>query len=75
VGRRGGNALIPPGHWRASTITAASPAANICGRHQFSLNNCSGCHFNDTGTNGLAGTTSFTHIDPLSPIPVRLSNS
>jgi hypothetical protein len=70
---RGGNSLIPPGHWRANSITAASPAANICGRHEFSLNTCSGCHFNDSGTNGLGGSTSFTHIDPLSPIPVRLS--
>jgi hypothetical protein len=63
---RGGNSLIPPGHWRANSITGASPPANICARHQFSLNTCDGCHKDDTATN-------FTHIDPLSPIPVTLS--
>jgi hypothetical protein len=70
---RGGNSLVPPGHWLADSITALSPAANICARHQFSLNTCNGCHRDDSGTNGLGGSTSFTHIDPLSPIPVRLS--
>ncbi|HSR96796.1 MAG TPA: hypothetical protein VLM79_07100 [Kofleriaceae bacterium] len=70
---RGGNSIVPPGHWLANSITAASPAANICARHQFSLNTCNGCHRDDSGTNGLGGSTSFTHIDPLSPIPVRLS--
>jgi hypothetical protein len=69
----GGNSIVPPGHWLANSITAASPAANICARHQFSLNTCNGCHRDDSGTNGLGGSTSFTHIDPLSPIPVRLS--
>ena len=70
---RGGNTFIPPNHWRANSITALSPAASICARHQFSLNTCGGCHKDDSGTNGLGGSTSFTHIDPLSPIPVRLS--
>ena len=70
---RGGNALIGPGHWNTSSVTLASPPANLCARHQFSLNTCGGCHQDDSGTNGLAGSTSFTHIDPLSPIPVTLS--
>ena len=70
---RGGNALVGPGHWNSSTVSLASPAANICARHQFSLNTCGGCHRDDTGTNGLGGSTSFTHIDPLTPIPVKLS--
>jgi len=71
---RGGNAFIPPGHWLANSISSTAPAENICARHQFSLNTCSGCHQNDTCTNGTNGNTSFTHIDPLSSIPVRLSN-
>ena len=70
---RGGNAQIGPGHWEANTITLASPAANICARHQFSLNTCGGCHFDDSGTNGTGGSTSFTHIDPLSSPPVTMS--
>jgi len=74
---RGGNALIGPGAWKANSITGLSPAANICARHQFSLNTCGGCHHDDTGTNDPTTTptssTNFTHIDPLSPIPVRLS--
>jgi hypothetical protein len=70
---RGGNALIGPGHWNSSTVSLASPAENICARHQFSLNTCGGCHHDDSGTNGLAGSTNFTHIDPLSSIPVTLS--
>jgi hypothetical protein len=70
---RGGNSLIGPGHWNANSITAASPAANICARHQFSLNTCGGCHHDDSGTNGLGGSTNFTHIDPVSSPPVTLS--
>jgi len=70
---RGGNALIGPGRWLANSVTATSPTANTCARHQFSLNTCGGCHQDDTCTDGLSGSTSFTHIDPLSPIPVTLS--
>jgi hypothetical protein len=70
---RGGNALIGPGHWEADSITLASSDARICARHQFSLNTCGGCHFDDSGTNGLGGSTSFTHIDPLSSPPVTMS--
>ena len=70
---RGGNAQIGPGHWNTSSVTLASPPANICARHQFSLNTCGGCHHDDSGTNGLGGSTNFTHIDPLSSPPVTLS--
>ena len=70
---RGGNALIPPGHWLANSISSTAPAENICARHQFSLNTCSGCHQNDTCNNGSNGNTNFTHFDPLSSIPVKLS--
>jgi hypothetical protein len=69
---RGGNAKIPPGHWRANNVTGASPAAEICARHQFSLNTCSGCHQDDSGTNGFP-STNFTHIDVFSSPPVTLS--
>jgi hypothetical protein len=68
----GGNALIPPASWRANSVTAASPAANICARHQFSLNTCSGCHHDDTATNG-GTSTNFTQIDVMSSPPVTLS--
>jgi hypothetical protein len=81
---RGGNALVPPGHWQANSITAASGDPRICARHQFSLNTCSGCHRDDAGTNGLVApngvpSTSFTHVDlrtgtVIPVIPVRLSN-
>lgn len=74
---RGGNALVaapphPPGaeSWRATVPVTAN---GICARHVFSLNTCHGCHRDDSGTNGLGGSTSFTHIDPLSSIPVTLS--
>jgi hypothetical protein len=70
---RGGNSFIGPGHWNSSAVTLASPARDICARHQFSLNTCGGCHHDDSGTNGLAGSTNFTHINPLSSIPVTLS--
>jgi hypothetical protein len=74
---RGGNALVPfagpPGHWLANSITTASSARKICARHQFSLNTCHGCHRNDSGTNGLAGSTQFVHAEPLSTIPVTIS--
>jgi hypothetical protein len=69
----GGNALIPPASWKANSVTTASPAANICARHQFSLNTCSGCHHDDTNTNGTFGSTNFTQINVTSPIPVTLS--
>jgi hypothetical protein len=68
---RGGNSLIPPPFWKA-TINPPTPH-NICGRHQFSLNTCNGCHFGETATNGVGANTSFTHIDPLAPAPVPLS--
>jgi hypothetical protein len=68
---RGGNSLINPPFWRA-TINA-STGHNICARHQFSLATCDGCHRGETGTNGGAGNTAFTHIDPLAPAPVPLS--
>jgi hypothetical protein len=68
---RGGNSLVGPGHWLANMVPATQ--VGICARHQFSLNTCNGCHRNDSGTNGLGGSTSFTHIAPLSSIPVTLS--
>ena len=70
---RGGNALIPPTHWEANSITSGSSAARICARHLFSLNTCGGCHQADSGTDGTGGSTSFTHVDPLSSIPVTMS--
>jgi hypothetical protein len=68
---RGGNSLVGPGHWLANTVPATP--VGICARHQFSLNTCNGCHHDDSGTNGLGGSTNFTHIAPLSSIPVTLS--
>jgi hypothetical protein len=68
---RGGNSLVGPGHWLANTVPATQ--VGICARHQFSLNTCDGCHHDDSGTNGLGGSTNFTHIAPLSSIPVTLS--
>ena len=69
----GGNALIPPPAWIASSVTPTSPPGLICTRHLFSLNTCNGCHHNDTATNGTLGSTNFTHVNVLSPIPVTLS--
>jgi hypothetical protein len=72
VAMRGGHALVaPPDFWLAN----AAPATpnGICARHQLSLNTCQGCHHNDSGTNGLGGSTNFTHVTPLSTIPVTLS--
>jgi hypothetical protein len=72
VSFRGGNALVAPpatdpGHWEADSVTAADPFfRDKCGRHVFSLTTCSGCHKDDT-------LTPFTHVDPLSPIPVPMS--
>jgi hypothetical protein len=61
---RGGNALVdPPAFWEASV---GSSDADVCGRHQFSLQTCQGCHRCDTAT-------SFTHVDPTSGIPAQLS--
>jgi hypothetical protein len=80
VGRfRGGNALIPPGHWEANTITPASGDRKICARHQFSLNTCQGCHRDDTANIGPVGpptfvNTSFTQVVPTDrSTPVRES--
>jgi hypothetical protein len=70
---RAGNALIGPGHWNIAGLTTASPPALICSRFQFSLNTCHGCHHDDAGTNGLMGSTNFTHINATGPIPVTLS--
>jgi hypothetical protein len=69
---RAGNALIGPGHWNM-IVPPAPTGTEVCARHNFSLTTCHGCHHDDSGTNGLAGSTNFTHIDPLSPIPVTLS--
>lgn len=61
---RGGNAQIEPApFWTASV---GNGDADVCGRHQFSLNTCTGCHRCDTAT-------SFTHVDPTSGIPAQLS--
>lgn len=68
---RGGNALVGVNFWRANS--APPTPDGICARHTFSLNTCHGCHHNDSGTNGLGGSTNFVHIDPLSTIPVTLS--
>ena len=66
----GGNALAaqngngsPPGTWHAS---GPSSPEFICGRHQFSVNTCNGCHTCDTAT-------PFTHVDNEAGIPARLS--
>jgi len=45
---RGGRARMSPGFW--STSPAPATDAEICGRHQFSLNTCNGCHRFDAGT-------------------------
>jgi hypothetical protein len=66
---RGGNSLMPPSFWKI----ASAGSHDMCARHQFSLNTCNGCHRGETGTNGLSGNTAFTHIDPLSPVPVTMS--
>jgi hypothetical protein len=68
---RGGNALIGVNFWKANSAPATPDG--ICARHAFSLTTCQGCHHNDSGTNGLGGSTNFVHIDPLSTIPVTLS--
>jgi hypothetical protein len=71
---RGGNALtagIGADFWRANTVPATP--SGICARHQMSLNTCHGCHRADSGTNGLGGSTNFTHVTPLTTIPVTLS--
>jgi hypothetical protein len=69
---RGGNAQIGPGHWSENSVNAGSPPAQICARHQFSLNTCGGCHHDDSGTNGPP-STNFTHIDVFTSPPVTLS--
>jgi hypothetical protein len=69
----GGNAFVGPGHWKATNVTLASSAVDRCARHVFSLNTCGGCHRDESGTNGLGGSTSFTHISAPGSIPVTLS--
>jgi hypothetical protein len=64
---RGGNTLIGPAHWEANATLS------VLARHRFSLNTCGGCHQGDSGTDGTGGSTNFTHVDPLSPVPVTMS--
>ena len=62
---RGGNSLMaPPDHWEAN-VNPWNPA-EVCARHQFSLNTCNGCHSGDTAT-------PFFHVDPTVS-PAGLSN-
>ena len=61
---RGGNALIEQAPFWSANVGGSD--ADVCGRHQFSVNSCSGCHRCDTAT-------SFTHVDPTSGIPAQLS--
>jgi len=72
VNFRGANSLNPPGHWNGTTISVTD-GQGVCARHHFSLNTCNGCHGEDSGTNGFGGSTSFTHINLASSIPVTLS--
>lgn len=61
---RGGNSFTsPPNHWEAAVGTSS---VEKCGRHQFSLNTCNGCHRGDT-------STAFFHVDPT-VMPASLSN-
>ncbi|MBN1204910.1 MAG: hypothetical protein JXB05_08295 [Myxococcaceae bacterium] len=64
---RGGNSLVPNPftHWEAFGANAADPR-DVCARHQFSLNTCSGCHGGDT-------LTLFTHVT-TGFIPVSMSS-
>jgi hypothetical protein len=64
---RGGNSLVPSPftHWEAFGANFGNPR-DVCARHQFSLNTCSGCHGGDT-------MTFFTHVT-TGPIPVSMSN-
>lgn len=53
---RGGNSFMDPlTHWRASVN--GGDLRHVCGRHQFSLNTCNGCHSGET-------LTPFFHVDP-----------
>jgi hypothetical protein len=62
---RGGNSFTAPvNHWQVTTNPASN--AELCARHEFSLNNCNGCHFDDTAT-------PFFHVDPI-PMPAGLSD-
>ncbi|ADO72080.1 hypothetical protein [Stigmatella aurantiaca] len=63
---RGGNSLVPSTltHWRA-TGASGSSAADVCARHEYSLNTCSGCHAGDTKTD-------FTHVSTAG-IPATMS--
>ncbi len=62
---RGGNSFTAPVfHWENSVNPAIN--AELCARHQLSLNNCNGCHFDDTATG-------FFHVDPTL-MPAGLSN-
>jgi len=67
---RGGNSFILPGHWE---VTPPVVGPTVCARHMFSLTTCNGCHYDESGTNGLASSTKFFHADPMSSIPVTLS--
>ncbi len=67
---RGGNSFILPGHWE---VTPPLAGPDICARHMFSLTTCDGCHYDESGTNGLGASTKFFHADPMSSIPVTLS--
>lgn len=61
---RGGNALVSPvDFWDAGN---SGSLAELCARHELSLQTCSGCHFADTQTN-------FLHIDPQAS-PATLSD-
>ncbi|MCH9686191.1 MAG: hypothetical protein K0V04_32460, partial [Deltaproteobacteria bacterium] len=61
---KGGNSFTdPPPFW---TAAIGSSSQEVCARHQFSLNTCSGCHFGDTATN-------FFHVDPTQ-MPALLSD-
>jgi hypothetical protein len=62
---RGGNAFVGPVNFWESSPTGGG-LAQLCARHEFSLETCSGCHFDDT-------TTFFLHVDPQT-IPASLSN-
>jgi len=68
---RGGNSLVNFGHW--NFLGGPTGTHNICARHIVSLNNCGGCHKDESGTTGGAGNTIFTHVSATSAIPVSLS--
>jgi hypothetical protein len=62
---RGGNSFTAAvTHWEVNINPF--DLEELCGRHEFSLNNCNGCHFSDTAT-------PFFHVDPTF-LPAPLSN-